>query len=51
VHFLRFELTKEMKRTLQNGAGLAIGVDHPAYSSSQQRLPEPVLRSLREDLA
>ena len=51
VHFLRFELAAEMKRTLQSGAGLAMGIDHPAYSHSQERLPEPVLQSLRNDLA
>ena len=31
VHFLRFELTAAMKRALADGAGLGIGVDHPAY--------------------
>ena len=51
VHFLRFELTADMKRVLQNGGGLAMGIDHPAYSPSQEHLPEPVLQSLREDLA
>lgn len=51
VHFLRFELAADMKRRLQSGAGLAIGIDHPAYSYSQERLPEPVLQSLRDDLA
>ncbi|MFZ2540211.1 MAG: DUF3501 family protein, partial [Gallionella sp.] len=29
VHFLRFELTSEMKRALKQGAELSIGVDHP----------------------
>jgi hypothetical protein len=51
VHFLRFELTAEMKRTLQDGAGLAMGIDHPAYSHFQECLPEPVVQSLQEDLA
>jgi len=31
VHFLRFELTPQMATALRGGAGLAIGVDHPAY--------------------
>ncbi len=31
VHFLRFELTPEMASALRRGAGLAVGVDHPAY--------------------
>ena len=51
VHFLRFELGAEMKRSLQSGADLAIGIDHPAYSCSHERLPEPVVQSLRDDLA
>jgi hypothetical protein len=51
VHFLRFELAADMKRSLQGGAGLAMGIDHPAYACSQERLSEPVVQSLREDLA
>ena len=31
VHFLRFDLTPAMIATLRAGAGLAAGVDHPAY--------------------
>ena len=31
VHFLRFELTPEMMSALRRGAGLAVGIDHPAY--------------------
>ena len=34
VHFLRFELTPDMVAALKRGAGLAIGVDHPAYTAS-----------------
>lgn len=33
VHFLRFELTAEMKRALVEGAALSVGVDHPHYSA------------------
>jgi hypothetical protein len=32
VHFLRFELTPEMASALKHGAGLGIGIDHPAYT-------------------
>src|SRR5213595_2454445 len=31
VHFLRFELTREMREALRAGAGVTAGVDHPAY--------------------
>ena len=30
VHFLRFELTPEMIRSLKHGAALVMGIDHPA---------------------
>ena len=50
VHFLRFELPQETKRALKNGAGLAVGIDHPAYSAVMERVPEPVRLSLLEDL-
>ena len=33
VHFLRFDLTKEMAGALKYGVSLAIGVDHPEYSA------------------
>jgi hypothetical protein len=32
VHFLRFELTPDMASALKHGAGLGIGIDHPAYT-------------------
>jgi len=31
VHFLRFELMPEMIAALKDGAGLAVGIDHPHY--------------------
>jgi hypothetical protein len=31
VHFLRFELTPEMRQRVKQGAGISVGVDHPAY--------------------
>ncbi len=34
VHFLRFELTPEMKAALKYGVGLGIGVDHPNYQAA-----------------
>jgi hypothetical protein len=50
VHFLRFELAPEMKRALVGGAALAVGVDHPAYQQTLERLPDAVRQSLLEDL-
>jgi hypothetical protein len=51
VHFLRFELTEEMCRSLRRGAGLAMGVDHPQYQVALERIPEEVRRALTADLA
>ena len=51
VHFLRFELTEEMRASLRRGAGLAVGVDHPQYRESLARVPEHVRGALAEDLA
>ena len=50
VHFLRFELEEEMRRTLKRGAGLVVGVDHPNYRASMTVVPE-VRASLAGDLA
>ncbi|MFM2400474.1 MAG: hypothetical protein RL341_2631 [Pseudomonadota bacterium] len=35
VHFLRFELTKDMAEALKYGVTLSMGVDHPAYTVAQ----------------
>jgi hypothetical protein len=51
VHFLRFELTPEMCQNLKSGAGLAMGVDHPAYQACVDPLPPAVKESLIQDLA
>ncbi|MGZ5662297.1 MAG: DUF3501 family protein, partial [Usitatibacter sp.] len=51
VHFLRFELTKEMAEGLKHGLALAMGVDHPAYAATLDPVPRAVLASLVEDLA
>jgi hypothetical protein len=50
VHFLRFELSEDMARALKNGAGLAIGVDHPSYSAKQET-PVNVRSALAKDLS
>lgn len=51
VHFLRFELTDEMARALKQGAGLAIGVDHPEYRAEVAAVPPAIRSSLTGDLA
>ena len=50
VHFLRFELTGAMIRSLKSGAVLAAGVDHENYRHFVDPVPEPVRASLVADL-
>jgi hypothetical protein len=50
VHFLRFELTPEMRQRLRRGARLAVGVDHPRYRASTELSPE-VRDALAADLS
>ena len=50
VHFLRFELTKEMKAALKYGVGLAVGVDHPRYKAAINPIPQTVRNALVADL-
>src|SRR6266852_1767365 len=49
VHFLRFELTEPMVQALKEGAGLAIGVDHPRYTAAVEA-PPAVREALAKDL-
>jgi Protein of unknown function (DUF3501) len=51
VHFLRFELTREMAESLKHGVGLAIGVDHPQYTAQRDPVAPEVRAALVEDLA
>ena len=51
VHFLRFELTREMVRALKGGARLAVGVDHPACRVTVADVDDAVRASLVNDLA
>jgi len=50
VHFLRFELTREMGQRLRAGAGISVGVDHAAYRASVE-LPPEVRSALTADIA
>lgn len=50
VHFLRFELTAEMLRSLKQGAGLSMGVNHPNYQATTDPVPPAARISLLRDL-
>jgi hypothetical protein len=51
VHFLRFELSREMVRALKQGAALAAGIDHEAYRMSVDAVPRTIRDSLANDLS
>jgi hypothetical protein len=51
VHFLRFELDRAMAQALRQGAQLAAGVDHPAYTATIASVAPAVRASLAADLA
>ena len=51
VHFLRFELDLPMRKRLQDGAGLATGIDHPNYTYTIAQVAEATRQSLVRDLA
>ncbi len=51
VHFLRFELTPVMIAAVKGGAGIALGVEHSAYTASANRLPANVESALAADLS
>jgi len=50
VHFLRFELTDEMARSLKYGVGLAMGIDHRNYQAELGAVAADVRASLTLDL-
>ena len=51
VHFLRFELIPEMIPSLQQGASLSMGVDHPAYQATLDAVDPSIRASLVNDLS
>ena len=51
VHFLRFQLDDETRRSLKYGVSLSMGVDHPVYTQSQEPVGPQVRASLVADLA
>lgn len=51
VHFLRFELTPQMKASLKNGAQLMVGCDHKEYPMHIPSVSDETLASLIKDLS
>lgn len=51
VHFLRFELTPEMRSSLKAGAQMKVGCDHKEYPMHLDTLPPETLAELITDLA
>ena len=51
VHFLRFQLDYETRKSLKYGVSLSMGVDHPVYTQSQEPVGPQVRASLVGDLA
>ena len=50
VHFMRFELTPEMRRAVKAGAAIAAGIDHERYRHSVEAVAPAVRDSLALDL-
>ena len=51
VHFMRFELDENMIARLRDGAGLAMGIDHPEMTVKVDPVSEPVRKSLVADVS
>ncbi len=51
VHFVRFELTPEMKQALKGGAQMMVGCDHPNYPVHVEELAQETLAALLRDLS
>lgn len=51
VHFLRFDLTPDMMHAARQGAGIGIGIDHPAYAYEIDPVDLAIRDSLVQDLA
>jgi len=51
VHFLRFEMSKEMVAALKYGVALGVGVDHPNYKAEIPAVGDETRRALVADLA
>jgi hypothetical protein len=51
VHFLRFQLGEETRKSLKYGVSLSMGVDHAAYTATEDPVGAQVRASLVKDLA
>ena len=51
VHFMRFDLSSDMKRALKAGAKLMVGCDHKGYPMHVETLALETLASLVSDLS
>jgi hypothetical protein len=51
VHFLRFQLDDETRKSLKYGVALAMGVDHPSYAVAMDAVDQAVRAALVGDLA
>ena len=51
VHFMRFELTPGMVTAVKQGAAIAMGIDHPAYTHQTDPIPSATRDSLARDLS
>ena len=51
VHFMRFDLSSDMKRALKAGAQLMVGCDHKGYPMPVETLALETLASLVSDLS
>ena len=51
VHFLRFELDAAMRKAVREGAAIAMGVDHAAYTARVGSVGDEVRAALAADLA
>jgi len=50
VHFLRFELSMDMRASLKAGASLIFGIDHANYEHRAAALAEATRETLLRDL-
>ena len=50
VHFLRFELSPQMRAQVKAGAAIGVGIDHDNYRHAVDSLPQTVRDSLAKDL-
>lgn len=51
VHFMRFDVTADMKKALKAGAQMMVGCDHKGYPMHVETLPHETLASLVSDLS